>query len=503
MLLPEMTSGTRQALLASIAWQEAMQASELFPTQVLLGLLNEDEGITASLLRGHGITLDTVLEKEQISARVTEVPFELPVVLPALLTKLLYDARMLALESTGDSQVQSDHLLQALLSASPELQSLLEQMGFTYETYRSAAQPASLPITLDEPLKIVDTFENQSLARILDANANRAREALRVLEELARFHCNDSYLSGTAKRLRHQLTTIVKQHLPSEELLGSRDTVGDVGTSISTSNEKHRHSLHAVLVANAQRLQEALRSLEEYGKILSPEFGTQIERVRYQSYTLEKALFLHEQSHKRLRSAHLYLLISKSTSAASLEWTIQEAVQGGVSVVQLREKNRSDRELLKIAREVRSITREVDCLFIMNDRADLARLSQADGVHLGQDDLDVAAARSILGSQALIGVSTHNIKQVEKAITDSADYLGVGPTFPSQTKQFEEFPGLAFVREVASTTSLPAYAIGGISPENVFEVKSAGLSRVAVGNAITQAEEPRLVAQALLQALRS
>lgn len=502
MLLPEMTSGTRQALLASIAWQSATESDALQPSHVLMGLLNEEDGITASLLRGHGVTLESYLQQQQLHQRASDIPLELPTVLPALLTKLLYDARLLALESTGDSQVQSDHLLQALLSTSPELQSALEQLGFIYENYRASAQPEVLPITLDEPLKIIDTVENKSLSRILDANANRAREALRVLEELARFHCNDRSLSGLAKRLRHQLTTIVMQHVPARELLKSRDTADDVGTSISTSSEKQRHSLRAVLAANAQRLQEALRSLEEYGKILSPEFGSQIERIRYQSYTLEKALFINEQAQRQLHGIQLYLLASKSTCSASLEWTMQEAVQGGVSMVQLREKNKSDRELLKIAREVRGITRELSVLFIMNDRPDLARLAQADGVHLGQDDLDVAAARSMLGSQALVGVSTHNVKELEKAILDGADYIGAGPTFPSQTKHFEEFAGIAFIRQVAETTSLPAFAIGGITPDNVAEVKAAGLSRVAVGNAITRADEPKLVAQALMNGLR-
>ncbi|HMP17429.1 MAG TPA: thiamine phosphate synthase, partial [Gemmatales bacterium] len=164
-------------------------------------------------------------------------------------------------------------------------------------------------------------------------------------------------------------------------------------------------------------------------------------------------------------------------------------------------KNKSDRELLRIAKEVRSITRECKVLFIMNDRVDLARLSQADGVHLGQDDLDVASARSQLGGQTIIGVSTHNKQQLEKAIVEGATYVGIGPTFPSQTKNFEEFAGLNYVQQVASTTTLPAYAIGGITPENVESVVACGLRRVAVGNAITQAEDPRLVAQAIFQKL--
>ena len=312
-----------------------------------------------------------------------------------------------------------------------------------------------------------------------------------MLEELCRFHLNDQFLSQLAKELRHEITQEVMLHLPGQILLRSRDTENDIGTQISTGAELQRTSLASVQQANAKRLQEALRSLEEYGKVLSSEFGRGIERIRYRSYTLEKALATQHHAHEQLSKAPLYLLVSKSSCAASLEWTIQEAAAGGVGIVQLREKNKSDRELLNIGREVRQATRKAGILFIMNDRPDLARLTDADGVHLGQDDLDIQSARNVLGVEAIIGISTHNIDQCKRAILDGADYLGVGPTFPSQTKSFTSFAGLDYVRQVAELTTIPAYAIGGINSENVREVVQAGLLRVAVGLAISQAEEPR------------
>ena len=127
----------------------------------------------------------------------------------------------------------------------------------------------------------------------------------------------------------------------------------------------------------------------------------------------------------------------------------------------------------------------------MNDRADVAVLSAADGVHVGQDELSVKDARAIVGPEVLVGVSTHNIEQVRRAVLDGANYLGVGPTFPSTTKSFAAFAGLDFVRAVATEISLPAFAIGGITLENVSQVISAGLRRVAVSGAVVNAADQR------------
>jgi thiamine-phosphate pyrophosphorylase len=140
-------------------------------------------------------------------------------------------------------------------------------------------------------------------------------------------------------------------------------------------------------------------------------------------------------------------------------------------------------------------------LFVVNDRPDIARLVEADGVHLGQDDLPVKEARRIVGADALIGVSTHNLEQLRQAIRDGASYLGVGPTFPSGTKSFDEFPGLAFVRAAVAETSLPVFAIGGINRDRIAEVVAAGARRVAVSSGVAQADDPRRAAVELLAAL--
>jgi thiamine-phosphate pyrophosphorylase len=167
-------------------------------------------------------------------------------------------------------------------------------------------------------------------------------------------------------------------------------------------------------------------------------------------------------------------------------------------VLQLRDKNLPDRQLLDRARTLRAITRGTSTLFIMNDRPDLAALSGADGVHVGQDELTVKDARRILGPDGLVGVSTHSVEQARSAVLDGADYIGVGPTFPSGTKKFAEFTGTALLRAVAPEIRLPAFAIGGIDAKNLSEVLATGFTRVAVSGAVTTANDPATAASELL-----
>ena len=148
------------------------------------------------------------------------------------------------------------------------------------------------------------------------------------------------------------------------------------------------------------------------------------------------------------------------------------------------------------------MTQGTKTLFIMNDRPDVAALAQADGVHLGQCEISVKDARSIVGPKVLVGVSTHSIEQARRAVLDGANYLGVGPTFPSATKQFSHYPGVELLRAVAAEIRLPAFAIGGISRDNLGEVLAAGFTRIAVSSAVVAAADPARAAQEMLQVLK-
>jgi thiamine-phosphate pyrophosphorylase len=476
------------------AYAHAEAASEVGPFHLLAALLAEEEGQAATLARAHGLDWSAW-------ARLLPTPQPGEFLAPSsVVSALLDDARSLALQLTGSREVASDVLF-LVLASHPEARNALQSHGLSHEALQREVESQRLPDpTLDSPPYFPDLTERFETARILDAAANRAREALRTIEDHARFVLEDAHLAGEAKALRHELTQALRE-LGPEGLLHARDAVDDPGASLTAEGEYQRQSLTEVLKAAGKRMGEALRSLEEYGKVASPMLGERMEALRYRAYTLEKAAHLMGQARQRLAGVKLYVLLSAASCRASMEWVIAEAAAGGASMFQLREKSLTDRLLLARAREVRRWTRKAGALLIINDRPDIARLAGADGVHLGQDDLSVREARRILGPDTLIGVSTHDLEQVGRAIQEGASYIGLGPTFPSATKAFDAFPGLRFLREAAQVTGIPAFAIGGIGPDNVREVARAGAQRVAVGHAISSAESPRSVARALLSQL--
>ena len=328
-----------------------------------------------------------------------------------------------------------------------------------------------------------------ALLRILDAAANRAREALRVIEDWARFALDDAHLTECLKQIRHALAAATAG-IPWEQRLAARETQADVGTGITTLSEQNRADLWDVLTANFLRLEESFRSLEEFGKIINPAIGVAIEQLRYRTYTLQRAIDATRIGQERLATARLYILLDGRADVAEFERLAQGLIGAGVDVLQLRDKRLADRELIDRARRLRQLTRGTSTLLVINDRPDLAVLAQADGVHVGQDELAVKDVRSIVGAGMLIGVSTHSLPQARQAVLDGANYLGVGPTFPSGTKSFADFPGLELLRAVAAEIRLPAFAIGGITRENLGQVKSAGFGRIAVSGAILGAGDP-------------
>ena len=190
---------------------------------------------------------------------------------------------------------------------------------------------------------------------------------------------------------------------------------------------------------------------------------------------------------QRLADARLYVLLDGGDDLAQFERQVNAVVEA-VDVIQLRDKRLSDRELLERASVLRQRTRESGIQLIVNDRPDLAVVARADGVHLGQEDLSVRDARRLVGTSALIGVSTHDIEQARQAVLDGADYLGCGPTFPSRTKQFDRFPGLAFLEQVQAEIRLPCFAIGGIDENNLRQVLATGFQRIVVGGCLNGAD---------------
>src|SRR5262249_51584226 len=173
-----------------------------------------------------------------------------------------------------------------------------------------------------------DATAEVDAARVLDASFNRAREAARVLEDYCRFVLDDRFLMEQVKQLRHALAATARK-LPGNVLLSSRETLRDVGTSVAAGTEYERTSPAHVATVNLKRLQESLRSLEEFGKVFGPELGRELESLRYRAYTMERAIGLGPASRARLSNARLYVLLTRARCRAALDWTLAEAARGG------------------------------------------------------------------------------------------------------------------------------------------------------------------------------
>lgn len=330
---------------------------------------------------------------------------------------------------------------------------------------------------------------NGAVLRLLDANANRAREGLRVVEDFARFVLDDPESSAALKEIRHGLAGVLGPVLGDAIL--HRDTPGDVGTSNKTGAERQREDLAQVVTAAGKRLGEALRAIEEYLKTISPPDAARIEKFRYRFYDIEQRLARTLCPAKRLADVRLYVLITERCCRRDWFEAAEEALIGGADCLQLREKELEGGELLRRARRLVELCHRYQKLCIINDRADIAILSNADGVHVGQEDLPAVEARKLIGREKILGVSTHRIEQAHRALLDGADYVGVGPVYPSATKPRDFVAGLEYARQVAAEVGLPAVAIAGITVANVDEVIATGIQAIAVTAAVLDCDEPR------------
>ncbi|TVQ62766.1 MAG: thiamine phosphate synthase [Phycisphaerales bacterium] len=348
--------------------------------------------------------------------------------------------------------------------------------------------------------------------RIIDANANRAREALRVMEDVARFALDHQPLCAELKSIRHALRDALgAAGLDALELASSRDTPGDVGTVVATPSEGDRDGLRGVALAAGKRLSEALRCVEETAKTL-PDGGAlahAIERLRYRAYDAEGALVRAMGTGRARQWRVCVILTSALCPGGDWERVVRAAVEGGADCLQLREKDLPDRELLERARRLVGLAREhaptpdQRASVIVNDRPDIALLAGADGVHLGQSDLTVRDVRALAGSRLLVGVSASNIGEAERALRDGADSCGVGAMFPTSTKRKDAIVGPGLLRDyLAHEPALPPHlAIGGVTPGNIGALAALGARGVAVCGCVCASPEPAQVVRALRDAL--
>lgn len=348
------------------------------------------------------------------------------------------------------------------------------------------------------------------LARMVDANMNRASEGLRVMEDVARFCLDSAELSARCKPVRHGLQEIAALLAASPATLDlqarmtARDTTGDVGTAISTPQEGARESVASMVMAAGNRVCEAFRVIEECAKVLAvPSAAAMAEASRYAAYELQRDIV---QAIGRGHTPQWTLCVLVSDHLCSHPWetVVQMAVEGGADCIQLREKGLDDRVLLDRARRVVSICRPHGCAVVINDRVDIALLAGADGVHLGQTDVDIRSARKLAGSSLCIGVSTSNLAEARAAVESGADVCGVGPMFETRTKHKPILAGPEYLSAYLSDPAcsrVPHLAIGGIGPKNIGILGKLGCRGVAVSSVVCSAEDPAEVCRSLRREL--
>jgi thiamine-phosphate pyrophosphorylase len=330
--------------------------------------------------------------------------------------------------------------------------------------------------------------------RILDANFNRAREALRVMEEYCRFVLNDPVLSGRAKQLRHELSSVIAE-LDANQLLCCRDSQQDVGRELRVDGQMKRTTLEDCFTAAAKRSSEALRMLAEAGQAINPTLYDHFERLRFETYSLEKDISLAMYGALRFRNVRLYVLITvqPESDKAKISDLVRACVDGGADCLQLRCKGMTDKDVLNLAGPVVEICRRGSIISIINDRPDIAILSGADGVHLGQDDISVESVRRLQPRPLIVGRSTHNFRQLTEAMNETCDYVALGPVFATATKSHESVAGLDYVRQamdILKDNRVGHVAIGGIGLDNIEQVLALGVKTVAVCSAVCESSNP-------------
>jgi thiamine-phosphate pyrophosphorylase len=350
------------------------------------------------------------------------------------------------------------------------------------------------------------TNDRQIALRMADANLNRVMEGLRTLEDIARFSDLAS-LQSRYKSLRHCLQQVLSTWDQSA-LLAARDAEHDVGRTEKQAAELSREDgLLDIAASAAGRCEQGLRVLEESAKFLFPATATAIESIRYRVYDLDAELQLALQRDLAfLDRSQLYVLVDCQLPLARFVQRIEAISNAGVDLIQIRDKAAQAVTQIQYADAAVNALDPNITRIIINDRIDIASCCKAWGCHVGQEDLPPVIARGILRGEQILGVSTHDLRQIQKAVDDRADYVGCGPTFPSKTKSFDQFAGLPFLEQatqylIKSELKLPAFAIGGIHPENLHQVLDAGFDRIAVSSCVWNSNDPAGVSEQLKKRL--
>ena len=316
--------------------------------------------------------------------------------------------------------------------------------------------------------------EDLRINQIIDANLDRAREGLRVLEDWARFGLSkEKYV----ERIKNFRLILGKNHL--EVYKQSRNHNEDKCKGLSHEEQINRKTSEQIISSNSGRVQEALRVIEEFSRLHNNELSKISSDIRYEIYTLEidlLSLSKYKKSKEILKENDLYFITDQKDNLLEL---IEEILIAGVRIIQYRFKTGADKDHLKEAIQIKKLCKRYNSLFIVNDRLDIALASNADGIHLGQDDIDLKTARKLLGYSKIIGISANNEVDISNAINQGCDYIGIGPVFETATKKNKEPIGIEKIKPLTKDIDIPWFAIGGINANNISYLKKNGFKKVA------------------------
>ncbi|MBI1387708.1 MAG: thiamine phosphate synthase [bacterium] len=349
---------------------------------------------------------------------------------------------------------------------------------------------------------MTDNLKNdQGFYRLIDANADRLGEALRVVGEIVRFVLNDEPISEEVRSIRNDFWCLYK-YIPGLQSKGlqSRDSIGDVGKQFPSTPYS---DLHALVLSNLHRAEESLRTLEEAFRIFDSVISSSLTSLRYRCYNIEPQIVSSLESYSSIRKLDfgLYVVLGEEFSNGRdyLE-VAEQAIRGGAGAIQMRDKKMSKQDFLKISLKLRALTKENKVTFIINDHIDVAMAVGADGVHLGQGDFPIKHARHVMGPNFIIGASTHNLEQARQAVADGASYFNIGPIYATQTKTTSCDPvGPEMITEITSEINHPFTVMGGIKLHNVDELLKRGARRIAVVTAVTAQDDIAAAARAFTE----
>jgi thiamine-phosphate pyrophosphorylase len=344
----------------------------------------------------------------------------------------------------------------------------------------------------------------------IDANINRALEGVRVCEDILRFCLHRSDISTRAKEIRHGITE-ASRLFPRDLLLHGRDVEADGQKFVDLGGEGKRESLDDLCSANLHRAMEAVRSLEEFGKLALPDMpGNPFQEIRFKLYSLEREVVpaLRREALMARFSRALYAVLDPSYMPGVHYGDAARAmIRGGASMIQLRMKGGSRKDVLETARDLATLCRAESVVFIVNDHVDVAVLAGADGVHLGINDLEAADARQLLPPGMIVGVSVYTPDGLALAAPAGADYIAVGPVFDTDYKTEKgsirlRGSGVELVARAKKLASVPVVAIGGITAAGAGKVIAAGADAVAVTSALYEGNHIEDNCRALAKAAR-